>query len=82
MLILSMDVDGYETKVIRGSMHTLEQYRPIMFFEVTSSILKAEGNDFIDLLNTLDRRVLRRRSPVNRSRTSKHILLKCLLASA
>jgi FkbM family methyltransferase len=48
---IKMDVDGYETKVIRGAMHTLEQHRPIMFFEVTPSILKAEGNDFMDLLN-------------------------------
>ena len=52
---IKMDVDGYETKVIRGSMHTLEQHRPIMFFEVTTSILKAERNNFIDLPNTLDR---------------------------
>jgi FkbM family methyltransferase len=37
---MDVDVDGYETKVIRGSMHTLEQHRPIMFFEVTPSILK------------------------------------------
>jgi len=52
---IKMDVDGYETKVIRGAMHTLEQHRPIMFFEVTPSVLKAEGNDFMDLLNTLNR---------------------------
>ena len=87
---IKMDVDGYETKVIRGSMHTLEQHRPIMFFEVTPSILKAEGNDFTDLLNTLDRlgyhAQTEARKPIKDLEaylaTSKHNLLKCLLASA
>ena len=50
---VKMDVDGFEGKVIRGAHETLTKYRPILFFEITPSAMRANGDDPADLIRTL-----------------------------
>ena len=50
---VKMDVDGLEGKVIRGARETLTKHRPMLFFEVTPSAMRANGDDPVELVNTL-----------------------------
>jgi FkbM family methyltransferase len=50
---VKMDVDGFEGKVIRGAQETLARYHPILFFEITPSAMRANGDDPVELVRTL-----------------------------
>jgi methyltransferase FkbM-like protein len=48
---VKMDLDGFEGKVIRGARETLTEHHPILFFEVTPSALRTNGEDPADLVS-------------------------------
>ena len=50
---VKMDVDGFEGKVIRGARETLTKHHPILFFEVTPSALRTNGEDPAELVSVL-----------------------------
>jgi FkbM family methyltransferase len=47
--LVKIDVDGQEAKVLRGARGTLERFRPVLFFELTPSVVEV-GGDTIDAL--------------------------------
>ena len=50
---VKMDVDGLEGKVIRGARKTIEKHLPTIFFEITPSAMRANGDDPADLISIL-----------------------------
>jgi FkbM family methyltransferase len=50
---IKLDVDGFEGKVIRGALKTLERDRPTLFLEIGPSHMKRIGDDSRDLTATL-----------------------------
>jgi hypothetical protein len=48
-----LSADGFEGKVIRGAQETLARYHPILFFEITPSAMRANGDDPVELVRTL-----------------------------
>ncbi len=50
---IKIDVDGFEGKVIRGARQTLEAYHPVLFFEISPSLMANNGDDSIELVGTL-----------------------------
>jgi FkbM family methyltransferase len=50
---VKMDVDGFEGKVIRGARETLARHHPILFFEITPSAMRANGDDPAEVVRTL-----------------------------
>jgi FkbM family methyltransferase len=56
--LIKIDVEGYETKVIHGSLATIEKHRPLMIIEQNGSDLlwgwENKENETIELLQSLD----------------------------
>jgi FkbM family methyltransferase len=50
---IKIDVDGFEGKVIRGARQTLKAYRPVLFFEISPSLMANNGDDANELIDTL-----------------------------
>jgi len=50
---VKLDVDGFEGKVIRGARQTLAQDHPLLFFEISPSLMRANGDDADELIATL-----------------------------
>jgi hypothetical protein len=48
-----MDVDGYEGKVLRGSARTLEKHLPNLFFEISPSAMRTNGDSAGELISWL-----------------------------
>ena len=54
---LRMDVEGYEVKILKGGINTLESFRPKIFVEIHPEFMTDYGNsfyEFVDILDTLD----------------------------
>jgi hypothetical protein len=45
--LIKIDVEGHELQVLRGSLETITEYKPIIFYE-------AHGNDLDDIYTLLD----------------------------
>ena len=48
--VIKIDVQGFEVKVIRGAMQTIQRDHPVVFCEVTPQATKNSGDDFQELL--------------------------------
>lgn len=51
--ILKIDTDGYDLKIIRGSIHLLKQSKPVLFFEYDRSYLDALNDKDLSIFNAL-----------------------------
>ncbi len=51
--LVKVDVDGWEAKVLRGAMETLNRFRPVLFFELTPSGVEAAGDSVEGLFDSL-----------------------------
>ena len=50
---IKLDVDGFEGKVLHGSVRTLEKHQPALFFEISPSAMELYGDDAYELINWL-----------------------------
>jgi len=50
---IKLDVDGFEGKVLRGSARTLEKYLPALFFEISPSAMRINGDSAFELISWL-----------------------------
>lgn len=53
---VKLDVEGFETEVLRGAAGTLERCRPVLLVEVVDANLRAHGSSASELLELLDAR--------------------------
>ena len=51
---IKLDVDGYETKILRGSKHVLKSCRPILIVEMSVYWQETVGDSIDDLISILD----------------------------
>jgi FkbM family methyltransferase len=51
--LIKIDVEGHELHVLQGAAETIKKFRPIMFIEVSSELLKRAGNQPSDVINFL-----------------------------
>ncbi len=52
---IKLDVDGYESDVLRGAQVTIERFRPVIVIEVSPYIARERGNDIQDALSGLEK---------------------------
>jgi len=52
---IKLDVDGYESDVLRGAQVTIERFRPVIVTEVSPYIARERGNDIQDALSGLEK---------------------------
>ena len=48
--LIKIDVQGFEAKVIRGAVGTIQRDHPVVFCEVAPEAMKNSGDDFLELL--------------------------------
>lgn len=70
--LIKLDVDGYECHVLRGAMHILKTYRPVIVMELAPYALREAGESLEELLRilteadySLDDEVSRRALPMD-----------------
>lgn len=51
--LLKVDTDGYDTKVIRGSMEYIKRIHPVIFFEFDHFLLSQAGENGLDTISQL-----------------------------
>tara|TARA_B100001094_G_C18089379_1_gene749571 strand:- start:228 stop:1121 length:894 start_codon:yes stop_codon:yes gene_type:complete len=49
--LIKIDVQGFEAKVIRGAVQTIQRDHPVIFCEVTPEATKNSGDDFLELFD-------------------------------
>jgi hypothetical protein len=49
---MKIDVDGYDTEVIRGGMNVLRATKPVILAEFCDPVLKAHGSSCVELAQT------------------------------
>jgi FkbM family methyltransferase len=52
--VLKIDVDGFDGKVLRGAMQTLQKYHPAVIFEWHPILCKETSNDWVQHFSTLE----------------------------
>lgn len=52
---IKIDVDGHEGKVFAGAAETLARWRPIVFFELSPSAMREQGDDHRTLIAGLEK---------------------------
>jgi FkbM family methyltransferase len=58
--VIKMDVEGAETRLLRGASYTLRKYRPILLFEAEDGSLNNQGSsreELVSLVGALDYRM-------------------------
>jgi len=53
--LLKIDTDGFDCKIIRGSLEFLDQARPIIFFEYDPFFLNKQEDDGLSIFTTLSK---------------------------
>ncbi len=53
--LIKLDVEGYELKVLRGAIKTIQKHKPILFIEVDDDNLKDQGDSAKDLISLLEK---------------------------
>ncbi|MCZ2356577.1 MAG: FkbM family methyltransferase [Bacteroidia bacterium] len=48
--VIKIDVEGFEFKVLKGGIETIQKFKPIMFIELDDNNLKAVGNSAKELI--------------------------------
>jgi len=48
--LIKIDVQGFEVKVIRGAIQTIQRDHPVVFCEVTPKATQNSGDDFVEIL--------------------------------
>ena len=51
--IIKIDTDGYDTKIIRGSLQTIKKHKPVLFFEYDCDLSKIQNEKPIEVLALL-----------------------------
>lgn len=51
--LVKLDVDGFETEVIKGGKNTLRRYHPLICMELSPYVLEERGTSSVDLLHEL-----------------------------
>jgi len=62
VVVIKMDVQGYESYVIDGAVETIKKHRPYLFIELEDHLLKEMGTsekELIDKIEALDYKVIR-----------------------
>lgn len=52
--LIKLDVDGFEGKVIRGALETLERFKPIIIMEVAPAWIEMRGDNIRDILHDIE----------------------------
>jgi FkbM family methyltransferase len=52
--LLKLDVEGYETRVLRGGLVFIATFRPVIFIEVVDNQLQYQGSSSSELLSLLE----------------------------
>lgn len=55
VILIKIDVQGYESYVIDGAIKTINEYRPYMFIEFEDHLLKKQGSSENDLKNKIEK---------------------------
>jgi FkbM family methyltransferase len=50
---MKIDVEGFETRLLRGAVKTIEKYRPVILSEVNHGALEKAGTSAVELLASL-----------------------------
>jgi FkbM family methyltransferase len=53
--LIKIDTDGFDYKVLRSAVKTLQAQRPLLFFEWDPTLWKAQGEDPLDVFSFLGR---------------------------
>ena len=53
--IIKIDVDGYDFKVLSGSINTIKKFKPIIFIELSEICLNQQGDSVSDIYNFLSK---------------------------
>jgi FkbM family methyltransferase len=52
--LIKLDVDGFEGKVIRGALETLDRFKPILIMEIAPAWIEMRGDKMIDILREIE----------------------------
>lgn len=52
--LMKLDVEGYELKVLRGALNTIQKYKPILFIELDDDNLLDQGDSATSLVSFLE----------------------------